>query len=89
MKKKGAQKPKIKLKQQELEQNEKNLSEIREGQEKYSNGLRKVSEIIHPFSTKDSKPQTSTQVESLLEEQAQNFENIANIYEINDSKARL
>lgn len=61
------------------------MSEIRKGQEAYSDGLRKVSEIIHPFSAEDSKVQTSTVVSSSLEEQAQEFEKIANNFDINDS----
>ena len=79
---------KIEQKEQELKEHEAILRTLKKGQELYSDALRKVSEILHPFSTKTLTSTTSCQVEALLKEHTEEFKKIADDYDINDSKNR-
>lgn len=89
LKKKRATEEKIASKQKELRKDENNLNKVKEGHKKYSDALRKISEIVHPFSIKDNTSQTSSQVVTSLKDQSQEFENIAKDFDINDSKNRF
>jgi hypothetical protein len=86
---KNAPKEKIELKRQELKDDETCLNKIKEERQTYSDSLRKISEIIHPFSTGNNASQTSSQVELALKEQSQEFKTIANNNDISDSKGRF
>jgi len=79
---------KIEHKEQELKEHESILNKLKKGQELYSDALRKVSEILHPFSTETLTSTTSCQVESLLKEQSEEFKKIADDHNINDNKNR-
>jgi hypothetical protein len=71
---------------QRVQQCEKQQNAIEQVKQSYSETQQTVSAAVHAFSVEDNTPQTSEQVESQLEEQAQRFEQIAEEQSIQDNK---
>jgi hypothetical protein len=62
------------------------LKGIEAGKEAYHQAQRSVSAGVHAFSMEENMPQTSAQVETRLEEQAQRFEKIAEEQSVTDNQ---
>lgn len=75
--------------EKEIEQHEAVLKSIVSGKDAYKGILQKISTIVHPFSLEDNSKQTSEQVESLLNGQAQELQRVAEDNGISDSHGSL
>jgi hypothetical protein len=69
-----------------IEQCREKLKGIEAGRQAYHQAQRSVSAAVHAFSVEENTPQSSEQVESLLEEEAQRFEEIAEEQSVPDNK---
>lgn len=83
---KGARPEKIEEQEQRIEQCKEKLEVIEEGRQAYSEAQLSVSAAVHAFSAQDNTPQSSEQVENLLEKQVQCFEQIAEKQSVQDTK---
>jgi len=82
----GAAPDQIEAQKQRVQQIQEKVDAIEAGKKAYSEAQRAVSAAVHAFSSEDSQPQTSEQVENSLEEQAQCFERIAIEQSVKDNK---
>jgi hypothetical protein len=71
---------------QDVEQCQEQLKGIEASRQAYHQAQRSVSAAVHAFSVEENTPQTSAQVETRLEEQAQRFEQIAQEQAVPDNK---
>jgi hypothetical protein len=71
---------------QRVQQCKEEQNTIEQVRQSYSEAQQTTSAAVHAFSVKDNTPQTSKQVESQLEEQAQRFEQIAEEQSVQDNK---
>ena len=80
---------KIAAQKQRVQQNQEKLDVIEAGKQAYSAAQRSISAAVHAFAVADNQPQSTGQVESRLEEQAQRFEQIALEHSVKDNKGAL
>lgn len=72
--------------EQGIRQCQEKLRAIEAGKQAYHQAQRSVSAAVHAFSVADNTSQTSAQVETHLEEQAQRFEKIAQEQSVTDNQ---
>ena len=72
-----------------IEQHEAKLRMLHSGKDDYQGALWEISKAVHPFTLEESNPQTSEQVEDVLNKQVQNLRIIADNHTISDSQGSL
>ncbi len=86
---KGADPHRIEEKEEQLANAKEELNTLEAGKQSYAEAQQGVSKSVHPFALHDNKAQTSLEVESNLEKNAQDFEEISQTHSIDDPKNKL
>ena len=86
---KGASATEISAQQQRVQEQHARVEVIQAGKEAYSTVQHTISTAVHAFDVADNQPQSSEQVAVRLEDQAQQLEQIAHDYTVQDNKDAL
>ncbi len=79
----------LKIPKEETENKLNELLNVEKGKQEYHNLLHQLSQTVHPFSTENSRPQSSTQVLSKLQDTLEQLAVLKQRFEINDTSECL